>query len=156
DAYTPAALWPDISRDLRHLGLAAERALGERRGIVASADGTSLPTREQSSHIAYPIEVSGTLHGAVVLEIAATPEASLQRSLRLVHWASAWLIDWFRQQAQAEERARFDRMAFMMALGATAMQERRLAASALAVVNEMAAKLKCDRVSIGFATSSDV
>lgn len=156
DAYTPAAVWPDVSRDLRHLSAAAERALGERRGVVAAADGTSPPTRDQPSQIAYPIEVSGKLHGAVVLEIGAAPEAALQRALRLVHWASAWLIDWFRQQAQAEQDARIGRMALTMELTATAMQERRLASAALAVANEMAARLDCDRVSIGFSTAGDV
>ena len=156
DTYTPAAVWPDISRDLRHLGVAAERALGERRGIVSAADGISPPMRDQPAHIAYPIEVSGVLHGAVVLEIGATPEAVLQRALRHVHWASAWLIDWFRQQALAEQDARISRMAMTMELGATAMQERRLSSAALSVANEMAARLKCDRVSIGFETSGDV
>lgn len=156
DTYAPVALWPDASRDLRHLSVAAERALGERRGIVAAADGKSPPTRDQPSHVAYPIDVSGVLHGAVVLEIGPTPDVTLQRALRLLHWSSAWLMDWFRQQALAERDARLAKLATTLELGATAMQERHLSSSALAVANEMARRLKCDRVSIGFAASSDV
>ena len=156
-AFTPAAMWPDASRDLRHLSATAERTLGERRGIVVAADGVSLPVRDQPAHIGYPIEVSGVLHGAVVLEITAgSSEQALQRATRLLHWGSAWLIDRFRQQAQEEGEARNARMGLAMDLVASAMQETRPAAAALAVVNELSARLKCDRVSIGFETKGRI
>jgi multidrug resistance efflux pump len=155
-AYVPAAIWPDPSHDLSHLGTAAERVLVERRGIVVAASGKSGPLRDQPAHVGYPIEVSGVLHGAVVLDIAPGPEASLQRALRLVHWASAWLIDQFRQQELAERDARVTRLALAMDLVATAVQERRLAPAALAVANEIAGRLKCDRVSIGFERSGEI
>jgi multidrug resistance efflux pump len=155
-AYTPAAIWPDASRDLRHLSAAAERALSERRGIVVAADGASIPTRDQSAHIGYPIEVAGVLHGAVVLDMAPGPEQALQRAMRQLHWSSAWLIDRFRQQALTDQDARASRMALAMDIVATAMQERRLAPAALAVVNELSSRLKCDRVSIGFESGGNV
>lgn len=149
-AYTPAAIWPDASRDLRYLSRVAERTLSERRGVLASVDGTSLPARDQSAHIGYPIEVSGVLHGAVVLDIAPGPEQGLQRAMRMLHWGSAWLVDRFRQQALAEHEARAARMGLAMDLVATAAQERRPAPAALAVANQLSSRLKCDRVSIGF------
>jgi multidrug resistance efflux pump/GAF domain-containing protein len=155
-AFTPAAMWPDASRDLRRLSGAAERTLSERRGIVVAADGVSVPVRDQPAHIGYPIEVSGVLHGAVVLEIAAGSEQALQRATRLLHWGSAWLIDRFRQQAQEEGEARNARMGLAMDLVASAMQEAKPAAAALAVVNELSARLKCDRVSIGFETKGRI
>jgi multidrug resistance efflux pump len=148
-SYVPAAVWPDPSRDLTHLGTAAERALSERRGIVIAADGKAGSVRDQPAHIGYPIEVAGVLHGAVVLDIAASPEAALQRALRQLHWASAWLVDRFRQQALANRDVRVGRLALAMDLIATAVQEQRLAAAALAVANEMSSGLKCDRVSVG-------
>lgn len=155
-AYVPAAIWPEPTRDMRHLGATAERALGERRGIVTAADGQSAPTRDHPAHVGYPIEVAGTLHGAVVLEIAPGPEIGLQKALRLLHWASVWLVDWFRKDLQAESERRIGRLSETMDLLATAMQEHRLAAAALAVVNQLAAKQKCDRVSIGLEATDDV
>ena len=155
-AFTPIAMWPDASRDLQHLGAAAQQALSERRGVVVAPDGTSPPTRDQPAHIGYPIEVSGVLYGAVVLDIAARPELALQRALRSLHWASAWLVDRFRQQALEERDARVTRMALALDLVATAVQEQRLSAAALAVANEISARLKCDRVSIGFEKSGSV
>jgi len=155
-AYTPTAVWPDASHDLRHLTAAAERALSERRGVVVAPDGASRPTRDQPAHIGYPIQVGLVLHGAVVLDIAPGPEQGLQRALRTLHWGSAWLVDRFRQQAQAEQEARGAKLALAMDLVATAAQERRLSAAALAVANELSARLKCDRVSIGFATDGRI
>ncbi|HUJ86768.1 MAG TPA: HlyD family efflux transporter periplasmic adaptor subunit [Burkholderiales bacterium] len=155
-AFTAAAVWPDPARDMQYLTAAAERALRERRGIVLAPDASAAPTRDQSAYVGYPIEVSGVLHGAVVLDLAPGPEHSLQRALRLLHWASAWLVDQFRQQELRTRDLRLARLGLAADLVATATQERRFAPSALAVVNELAARLHCDRVSLGFADSGSI
>lgn len=149
--FTVAAAWPDAQRDLQYLGPAAQRALGERRGIVGGADGGA-PAADGAAHVGYPIEVSGRLFGAVVLDIAggAGGQADLQAALRQIHWASGWLIDHFRQRVLRQREAELARMALLNELLATALQHRRLQASALAVANELAGRLRCDRVAIGF------
>ena len=139
-AFRPAATWPDATRNMQHLVPAAEKALNERRGVL-------LP-REAGALVGYPIEVSGTLRGAVALDLSGG-EHVLQQALRLVYWASAWLVDQFRQQDLRERDARLARLALATDLVATAVQERRFAPSALAVANELAARLHCDRVSLG-------
>jgi RND family efflux transporter MFP subunit len=96
------------------------------------------------------------LHGAVILDIAHTPEHELQRALRMLHWASAWLVDQFRQQSLEVLDTRLERISIASDLVATALQERRFGPSALAVVNDLAARLKCDRVSVGFDKSGSV
>jgi multidrug efflux pump subunit AcrA (membrane-fusion protein) len=149
-------VWPDPSRDLQYLSPTAERTLKERRGIVTASDGSSAPTRDQSAYLGYPIEVSGVLRGAVVLDIAPGSEFAVQRAVRLLHWGSAWLLDYFRQQALEQREAQLQRTALAMDLVATAVQESRLTASALAVANELAARLNCDRVSIGFNESGSL
>ena len=151
-AYVPAAVWPHAGRDLQYLSSAAERALTERRGIVTS-DEISGATRDQRTFVGYPIEVSGVLHGAVVLDVAPNSELVVQRALRLVHWASAWLVDQFRKRELDERKAQLARMALAMDIVATAMQQRHFTASALAAANELAGRLGCDRVSIGFEKS---
>ena len=155
-AYVPAAVWPHIGRDLQYLSPAAERALSERRGIVVAADGSSAPALDQRAYVGYPIEVSGVLHGAVVLDVAPGPEAALQRALRLLHWASAWLVDQFRKRALEERDARLARVGLAMDLFAAAIQERRAVPAALAVANEIAGRLSCDRVSVGFEKSNNI
>ncbi len=155
-AYTPAAVWPDATRDLQYLTTAAQRVLTERRGVVVAPDGVSAPTRDQATHIGYPIDIAGTLHGVVVLDMAPGPDVGLQRALRLLHWASAWLVDRFRQREAENQERLLARIGTAMDIVATATQERRFAPSALGVANELATRLKCDRVSIGLEKSGNI
>jgi hypothetical protein len=122
-AYVPAAVWPHAGRDVQYLTSAAERTLQERRGIVVAAEGGSHASREARVFVGYPVETSGTLHGAVVLDLASGSDPTLQRTLRLLHWASAWLFDHFRKQALEEREARLGRMALAMDSVASAMQQ---------------------------------
>jgi RND family efflux transporter MFP subunit len=152
-AFRPAAVWPDPSRNMQYLAPAAEKALHERRGIVLPRDAKA--AREPGALVGYPIEVSGSLRAALALDLSGS-EAALQQALRLVHWASAWLVDQFRQQDLREQDVRLARLALATDVVATAVQERRFAPSALAAVNELAARLNCDRVSIGIEVSGSI
>ena len=63
--YSPVAVWPDARVSMNHLTGAAEQALKERRGLLLDGKAPSghennLP---ETYHVAYPIEVSGKLHG---------------------------------------------------------------------------------------------
>ena len=155
-AYAPAAVWPRTTIDMQYLSPAAERTLSERRGVVVAADGSSGVVGDQRAYVGYPIEVSGVLHGAVVLDVAPAPELKLERVLRLLHWSSAWLADRFRKRALEEHEVRLSRMGLVMDVTATAIQELRAVPAALAVANELAARLGCDRVSIGLEKSGNV
>ena len=147
--FTVAAAWPDSQRDLQYLGPVAQRALSARSGFAASPEGGEAAP-DGAAHVGYPIEVSGRLHGAVVFDIAGGAHGDLQGALRQIHWASAWLADHFRQQALRATQAELARVAMLNELMATALQQRRLQASALAVANDLAARLGCDRVAVGF------
>ena len=147
--FTVAAAWPDPQRDLQYLGAIAQRTLSERRGIVAAPDGGEA-LADGAAHVGYPLEVSGRLHGAVVFEIGGGAHGDLQGALRQIHWASAWLVDYFRQHALQRSEAELMRVGLLNEVMATALQQRRLKASSLAVANELAARLHCDRVAVGF------
>jgi multidrug resistance efflux pump len=155
-AYVPVAIWPDPSHDLTHLGDVAQRALMERRPVVVGADGVSLPTRDQPAHIGYPVEVAGVLHGAVALDLPPSSDAALQRALRLLHWSSVWLVDRFRQQAIKEQEQTLAHHALTLDLLATVMEERGLSQAAVALANDLAGRLNCERVSVGFDRSGNV
>jgi RND family efflux transporter MFP subunit len=153
-AFRPAAVWPDAARNMQYLAPAAEKALNERRGVLLPRDAKAA-AREPGALVGYPIEVSGTLRAALALDLSG-PEPALQQALRLVHWASAWLVDQFRQQDVRERDARLSRLALATDLVATAVQEQRFAPSALAVANELAGRLSCDRVSVGLDASGSI
>jgi multidrug efflux pump subunit AcrA (membrane-fusion protein) len=155
-AFVPAAVWPHAGRDLQYLSGTAQRALTERRGVVVAADGTSPPARDQRAFLGYPLELAGTMHGAVVLDLAPGPEDALQRALRLLHWASAWVLDRLRKRALEQREAQLSRMDLAMDVVATALQEEHFDASAIAVANELAKRMECDRVSVGLESRGSV
>lgn len=153
-SYSPVATWPDASHNLVHLGPTAQAALQQRRGVVQ--EGNAPATGAPIVMVGYPVEVDGQLHGAVVLEVKPRPDAEVQRVLRILHWGSAWLVDQFRQQLVLRERQRADRLSLASQVAATALQEKKLKASALAVANELAGRLGCERVALGFTRHDDV
>lgn len=148
-SFAVAAAWPDPQRDLQYLGPTAQRALLERRGVVGSSAG-ELPSPDGSAQIAYPVESGGELLGAVVLDLGAGPRDDLQQCLRQVHWASGWLLEGVHAQRLREREQALDRVHRYNRLMATALQERSLSAAAQAVAAEIAIRLACDRVSVGF------
>lgn len=147
-AFSVTAAWPDARRDLQYLGPAAQRALTERTGVVTAPDGNA-PEAEGPAYVGYPIEVAGRLVGAVVFDVGAGAPDGLQSVLRQIHWASAWLHDYFGRQRLAERESELARITLLDDLMATALQHRKLQTSALAVANELALRLRCDRVSVG-------
>jgi RND family efflux transporter MFP subunit len=146
--YAPVAAWPDASHNLRHLGPVAEKTLHERRGVVD--EGQAQQAGAAATLIGYPVEVDGLLRGAVVMEIRPRPDPDVQRALRLLHWGTAWLVAEFRQQSIAQHRLRAERLEIAQQVLATALQEPGLRAAALAVANDLAARLGCERVAVGF------
>lgn len=143
--YRVNAVWPDKRKDLQHLGPAGQQALSERAGVVIAAPGGG----DGLAQVAYPVEVAGRLWGAVVIELGPSADAELQLALRSIHWGIAWLVDHFRQRLLADCEATLARVDLLNDLMATALQHGRLGPSALAVVNQLAQCLPCDRVSMG-------
>ena len=149
NTYVPGAIWPDPKRDMAYLAPTAQRALAERQGVVETVDDSATAAGLRGERVAYPVEVGGTLHGAVVLDLGARPDAELQHALRLLHWGTAWLVDLYRSREFEQREAAIDRLALATDLVATAVQEKRYRAAALAVVNDIARRLQCERVSLG-------
>ncbi|CAN5115626.1 hypothetical protein BH11PSE9_BH11PSE9_33000 [soil metagenome] len=143
NTFHAGAVWPDAERDLAYLAPMAQQALAERRGVVvAQAEGAS-------SRVAYPVEVDGALKAAIVLDVLPRSEPGLQQALRQVHWAAAWLVDLYRQQALQAREATVARLSLVQSAVGAALQQRGFQASAMAAVNLLATRLACDRVSLG-------
>lgn len=150
--YTPAAVWPHTGRSVRHLTAAAERALRERRGLLIKNDSPhdSDTASTDSYHVTYPIEVSGKLHGVVVLEVGPRPKRELQEVLRQLHWGAAWLEVMFRRRNALRSAATNERLQNVLNLVAAAVEHERFQPAAMEFVTALSTKLDCERVSLGF------
>lgn len=154
--FTVAAAWPDPARDLQYLGPVAQQVLDRREGLVAGPDGAAEPGPDGAAFVGYPLVVAGLLHGAVVVDIGPGPLEALQQALRRLHWGSAWLVDHFRSALLERRESELARSALLNEVLATAMQFAQVQPSALAVANELTARLHCDRVCIGFEDDGQV
>lgn len=148
NTFLPVAVWPEVSRDLSFLGKVAERALVEGRGVVHRPEDDS----ERHIHVAYPIEVSGRMVGAVVLEAALRPEADIHALLRQLHWSVAWLHDLFNRRELAAMQGKSARIGSVMEVLATALRRGRLQQTLFDIANHVGRQLQCSRVAVGLVT----
>lgn len=148
--YAPVAVWPDSSHDLQHLVHAAESALAERQGVVSLDSPPDGPGLKQY-HMAYPLDISGKLYGVVVLEVSDRSEAQLQAALRQLHWGMAWLETIIRRQEDLEAKALLHRLSTVLELAATVVQPGDFFKVAMELVNGVATRLHCQRVSVGYS-----
>jgi multidrug resistance efflux pump len=146
NTFLPVAVWPASRRDLSFLGTVAERALTDKRGVVNRAEPPG-----EGVHIAYPIEVSHAMRGAVVLEASGRAEPEVGALLRQMHWGVGWLHDWFHRQESSEQAQRSTRIGTAMEVLATALRDTRLQQMLFDVANQICQQLRCSRVAIGLA-----
>jgi len=146
--YSPVAIWPDPSRDLQYLVPSAEQALAGRKGVLTDA-ALEEATGQVSRQIAYPLEVSGVLHGVTVLDLANRPAPQLQAVMRQLLWGGAWLEIHIRRTMEDEGRQTLERLATLTELTARSVQYEHFGQGAMALVNDLAARLPCERVTLG-------
>jgi hypothetical protein len=149
-SYVPAAVWPDRAHDVNYLAKAAQRVVEKGGSVVLGPDSAaSEDTDADSVQIAYPVQLDGDLHGVVVLDLQMQAPAKLQAVQRQLLWGAGWLEALLRRRQSARDALAVDRAAAGLDLVQAAQEQRRLDRAAIAVVNELAARCKADRVSLG-------
>lgn len=152
NSFLPAAVWPEPQRNLSFLGKVAERALIEGRGVIHHPEDQE----DRSVHVAYPIEISKRMVGAVVLEGTARPEAELHALLRQVHWGIAWLRDLFHRRELAASLQKSEQIGTVMEVVATALGQGKLQQVLFDIANHVSRQLDSSRVSIGLVSGQSV
>jgi len=153
DTFQPAAVWPDSNQDIpRALQAAAELAMAERRGVVTGpqATGDIGSAAGAQRQIGYPLLLDRELCAVVAIEIAALPESRLLGVMRQLQWGLAWLEVMLRRGTGRLSLAPHDRLVTVLQQVATCVDHPRFQDAATAVATELATRLGCERVSIGF------
>ncbi len=142
--FVPAAVWPEGDGMPASLSRAAESAIAERRGVVHRSSGDERP-----SQLAYPLIVDERLFGVVALEFADCNESRLQAVMRELQWGCGWLEAYLRRADQGSSSGGRERLARLLELTATALDQQRFRQAAMALVTELAIQTGCDRVGLG-------
>lgn len=140
--FLPVAFWPSGRAATPLLAEVADAALQARQPGVQQKDGVTA--------IAYPVLLGGHLHGLVALESQARGDSAVQDAIRQLQWGVQGLeAALLRQDAQREQATR-ERLMATLDLVASAMTEQKFSPAAHALVTDLAIRLDCDRVSVGF------
>ena len=150
--------WPegDLVDDLRRL---AELADAERRVIVAHGrlGRDASPARPVVLIVALPLGVAKEPLAAVAVALTTTAGKSAvspQLVAEQLRWGSGWLeaLPWTRRSKDLSSDVA--RAATCLDLVAAVSAQPRLQAMTMSVTNELAARLRCDRVSLGIVGRS--
>jgi biotin carboxyl carrier protein len=140
--YSPAAFWPEGQGPTDLLAELAKRTLDARRGLVLSRSGTA--------GISSPLMIDGQLHGLAAVELDPRAEPALQTLLERLAWSLRALEADLRATTAAQDSALRERLISTLDLLATSLSEHEFPAAARALATDLAVRLDCDRVSIGF------
>jgi multidrug resistance efflux pump len=152
-AFAPVAFFPDVKRDRSHLAQITERALKEGRGVVSpGADHTADALRCQ---LAYPVRVNGELRAVVGMDLEHRPEPQIRAAMRDLQWGSGWIDIFLRRHADPEDATRL-RLKLALDLVSSLVEHEGLKQGVSAFTTELAAKLGCDRVTIGLLNGDRV
>jgi RND family efflux transporter MFP subunit len=143
----PAAVWPEDAVVPVSMMAAAQSAALERRQVIDSlAMAVGASVEQPCDVVACPIMVDDRLFGVVSFEMTARAEPKQRAALQVLAWGIAWLEllakDWANTAA--------GRLGIVVETIARAVSHDSFKASAISVVNELARKLDCERVTIGF------
>jgi RND family efflux transporter MFP subunit len=150
--YRPTANWPDGQDNTAQLAATATRALEERSALIIhrTARAASNGSPQQWYEVAYPVLVANRLYGVVVLKISARPQAQLESALQQLSWGAAWLEVFVLRQSGIENAAKSERLQTVLDVLATSVEHERFIEAATAFVTDLAVRLECERVSLGF------
>jgi len=148
-SFVPVAFYPEAPKDRARLARVSERALQEGQGVVEPAPQEGQDEEgEPPLQLAYPVRVDGEIRGVVGMQIAWRPEPRLQGAMRELQWGSSWLEVLLRRHADPSETER-QRLKLALDLVSTLLEQPGLKDSATAFTTELAARLDCDRVTLG-------
>jgi RND family efflux transporter MFP subunit len=144
------AYWPLAGVGSPGLTAAAELALAERRGVAQEQTDSPQVSAALPCCVAYPLLVDGRLFGVAALELEPGRRVPLRGVMRQLQWGVGWIEVMLRRQHIRNEKAHLHRMAAAFDLVAAALEQHRFQDACNAIVTELAMRLNCDQVSIGF------
>lgn len=149
-----AVKWPEGSLDVDDLRRLAELAAADRRFTVAHGrlGREASPARPVVLIVALPLGVSKEAIGVISVALTTTAgrsELSPQVVAEQIRWGAGWLeaLPWTRRSKDLSSD--IARAASCLDLVATVAAQPRLKAMTMALTNELATRLRCDRVSLG-------
>lgn len=143
EAFSPVASWPPGQPVPQRLISSGELALVNGRGVISRPAG-------EPACLVVPLLLDGSPRGVVALELDNAVARSPRAAMRELEWGTAWLVERLRAEKGTTAELHARRVDTALDSLAAALSQERFAAAAQAAVSELAARLGCERVAIGF------
>lgn len=140
--YVPVSVWPPGQGATALMAEVADNALAQRRPLIVS--------KHPHAVVAAPVLVGGHLHGLVAVESSAQQESELRQQLQQLRWGCGGLEAVLRREQSQDEQKTRERLMATLDMVASALAEDGFQSAAQALATDLAIRLDCDRVSIGF------
>jgi hypothetical protein len=137
--FEPAAWFPEGVAPAAGVYETVNESLADRE-VAVSLDSQQLV-------LAYPIMLSGRLHGVAAFQTAPQPPEPLIQKLR---WGSGVLESWLLQDSDHASEQSVERLMTVINSVAKSLKAGSFKDVALTLATDLATRLDCDRVSIGF------
>ncbi|MFW6076446.1 MAG: HlyD family efflux transporter periplasmic adaptor subunit [Hyphomicrobiales bacterium] len=145
--FAPAAVWPDKGVLDGALSQAVELCLAERRPV---AEDGPRGAAEGAAVAAHPVMVGGKLCGAVGLRLDPANAPPAADAFRRLRWGVGWIEALLRREESAVRAALTQRTVTALELAAGALEQPRFKAACTAIATDLALRLDCDQVAVGF------
>ncbi len=145
--FVPTAFWPEEKTVDPSVTAIAERALGKRQPVMAQENGRNA--------IGLPFLMDDQLYGGVAVTVGADGMAPAD-VIRHLRWGAGWIEVLLRRDQGASFEKLQTRTAVALDMLATVLEHKRIDGATNALVTELARRLGCDPVSLGFAKRSGV
>ncbi len=138
--------WPEQGAVLTDLLKTADLAVGDRRAVARGGRGAA-------GSVALPVMIGNSIAAVVALGVTGGGRDEMRDAIRQLQWGAAWLRDQLRRQHAETASAQLDRSRVTIDLIATILEHERFAVAVTAAATDLAMRLDCSRVSIGFVRS---
>lgn len=140
--YVPVCVWPP--------GQVATALMAEVAGNAVAQRSPLIVSKQSQSVVASLVMVDGHLHGLVAIESSLQSETGLQQQFLDLRWGSAGVESLLRREQSLDEQKTRERLMASLDMVASVLAEDGFQAAAQALATDLAIRLDCDRVSIGF------
>ena len=140
--YVPICVWPP--------GQVATALMAEVAGDAMAQRSPLIVSKQPQSVVASLVMVDGHLHGLVAIESSVQSETVLQQQFFDLRWGSAGIESLLRREQSLDEQKTRERLMATLDMVASVLAEDGFQPAAQALATDLAIRLDCDRVSIGF------
>jgi multidrug resistance efflux pump len=145
--FAPAAIWPDKATLDQALSSAVEFCMAERRPV---AEDGPLGEAAGAALAVHPLMIGGKLCGALGLRLDPADAPSGPEALRQLRWGAGWIEALLRLEEGDGRAALMARTGTAFEVVAGALEQARFKPACTAVATDLALRLDCDQVAIGF------